>query len=1298
MAVTAASVGTGPSQRQVGPYTKVTIRNGKTISINDHIYISAPWIPGGGEPYIIGRVMEFVIASSARSGAAALASSSGTLQVRVNVFQRQRDISHKATSDSKLLLATMHSDVYALENVRGLCEVRHRELIGDAPQISAWKKMDDHFYYYQLYDRYIHRHYDVIPTTKLQNVPPEVLETLRKRYSFVIAEVGMAGDLCDAVRGCAVCHQWASSPESVRCDTCKKFFHMRCLNPPLAAKPAKGYSWTCAPCSKRHEQTVAMEHGSAALEAATSGSITPAGSGSQLSENPTNESLTKGRTAATVQGSRARGAQGKQASGSANHRVREFEIDNQSPRCVPSYALAGRKLLAGSASNLATPESSPAPERTMDDVRGVRCYEKWPYRYFGQHTVAKDILDPHDSIYPRATTRLGQKYQSNLITWEQQKELGLGVALGVDSDHAQTEEPPAATTKKSRSKQKKQASKKDDKNGALAQASSAQGTPIGTPVLSAVALPEGDTASARESAVPALPAPVREFERGGDESVDVICNVSASPDALREERTNYLDAYMASAAYHFRPHPSHNIDFINHAVKIYNDKQYQPIVALQAVSKSNSEDLRIVHWNSKERKAFEQGLKDYGAEMKHLKQLIPTKQVADIVRYFAIWKNEKQREQHEGQRAAAAGKSTQASNGHSQERADDSLSPREINTRAVSPALSVHGEETIKATPNITCKVCGTNSSSKWYKGSYIWANRFMCSVCGVHWRKYAAEPVNTEITIINPRKHALEGEDSAAAPPGKAAKVAKASAVPNGNDAHRSTSTSATPLSAAAAAVVAAAAKVASTSATPTPPPPPVQKPDPIRCVMCRKLEPKKKLQQCYQCSLSVHQGCFGLSDEEVAKDIWFCDPCTNERTLDNALNPSCILCPQSIQGAAKGSASGVPLLPLANAPASTTAPSRAGRSRPSAANTAKGNGADAAVAEPLNSLDAVKPTECNNWAHLICAAWMPDVLFTDPVQMKPIEGAGSLPLWRYGSLCEICDIAQGACIQCSEPGCKRTFHVSCGFTNNAYSFGFEINPVKMSRRDTIITASFKSETGHWTCLAFCRGHKDLIKDKPLIYDFCELDAKTGLTALQTYVRTHKSVMPAPLSNTSSGSGKNAQGIHASATTSANSQGNNEPMHALLRRAKRFDAMSSEGYARGSKSGQDNDSRAQSTKTPPASASVVNGTAVTPSPRSMSKINGVSPSSLRKSSGVAQIPFQDKATPVKKEGSEVRSGKKQCLRCNITFSPFWWPVAPGTLIDPPEASVAKDDKSSAVVASPGSHCCNLCRPQVLKS
>ena len=50
------------------------------------------------------------------------------------------------------------------------------------------------------------------------------------------------------------------SAESVQCDRCKNFFHMKCVQPPLLAKPSRGYGWTCAPCSREHEAEVDNRH------------------------------------------------------------------------------------------------------------------------------------------------------------------------------------------------------------------------------------------------------------------------------------------------------------------------------------------------------------------------------------------------------------------------------------------------------------------------------------------------------------------------------------------------------------------------------------------------------------------------------------------------------------------------------------------------------------------------------------------------------------------------------------------------------------------------------------------------------------------------------------------------------------------------------------------------------------------------------------------------------------------------------------------------------------------------------
>jgi hypothetical protein len=46
------------------------------------------------------------------------------------------------------------------------------------------------------------------------------------------------------------------SSESVQCDKCKNFYHMGCVQPPLSAKPSRGYGWACGPCSRQHDDDV----------------------------------------------------------------------------------------------------------------------------------------------------------------------------------------------------------------------------------------------------------------------------------------------------------------------------------------------------------------------------------------------------------------------------------------------------------------------------------------------------------------------------------------------------------------------------------------------------------------------------------------------------------------------------------------------------------------------------------------------------------------------------------------------------------------------------------------------------------------------------------------------------------------------------------------------------------------------------------------------------------------------------------------------------------------------------------
>lgn len=85
---------------------------------------------------------------------------SGVIEsLRVNWYYRPRDI-QRHSADTRLVYASMHSDTCPLSSLRGKCQIRHMSEIDD---LNAYKKTRDAFWYDKMFDRYIHRLYDVIP-------------------------------------------------------------------------------------------------------------------------------------------------------------------------------------------------------------------------------------------------------------------------------------------------------------------------------------------------------------------------------------------------------------------------------------------------------------------------------------------------------------------------------------------------------------------------------------------------------------------------------------------------------------------------------------------------------------------------------------------------------------------------------------------------------------------------------------------------------------------------------------------------------------------------------------------------------------------------------------------------------------------------------------------------------------------------------------------------------------------------------------------------------------------------------
>jgi hypothetical protein len=126
--------------------------------------------------------------------------------VKVNWYYRPKDICRKA-SDTRIVYASMHSDSCPISSIRGKCSIMHKSEIED---LDEYRMGRDCFYFERAFDRYIHRYYDVIPTTAVRNVPEAIRNALIARWKYLCVEPQRGKELCSQMKECKRCSGYSA--------------------------------------------------------------------------------------------------------------------------------------------------------------------------------------------------------------------------------------------------------------------------------------------------------------------------------------------------------------------------------------------------------------------------------------------------------------------------------------------------------------------------------------------------------------------------------------------------------------------------------------------------------------------------------------------------------------------------------------------------------------------------------------------------------------------------------------------------------------------------------------------------------------------------------------------------------------------------------------------------------------------------------------------------------------------------------------------------------------------------------
>ncbi|KAI0537610.1 hypothetical protein GGR58DRAFT_343296 [Xylaria digitata] len=1033
---------------------KMIADDGTVLEVNDHVYLVCE---PPGEPYYLGRIMEFLHSQNdSRNPVDAL---------KINWYYRPKDIG-KRVNDTRLVFATMHSDISPLTSLRGKCQIRHKAEIED---MDAYRKTPDRFWYEKLYDRYIQKHYDVIPCFQIVNVPEKVKKVLDERWKYILVEQGRGKEFTSAVKLCKRCNGYCASNDSVDCAVCQQTYHMNCVRPPLLKKPSRGFAWACAACSRAQERKLEARHTPSLLDSHLEGE------------------------------------------------EEEFWDDDEE----------------------AIDTSRTSPADGIDDSHQPATQEQiyqaslWPYRYLGQHCKPEDALDYDDRIYPRAGSRLGPKHQATVLPWP-----GRPVKLvkpietkkGSKKDAKSTKDALAAAAERERLRREKCPWIQDEPAGYVPRGEDFDNDDSNN-TAQLLWKPCDDTVI-----VPYAGFPKSKYAN------DVIPTESRINSYLQSSKAKIIPVLGL---------PKESTNFLDVAINTLFKSDFKPELALRALDRTEKSAFKEPDLSAAEIKKFEEGVMKFGSELYLVSRHVKTVKHARIVRFYYAWKKTDRGKQIWGNFSGRKGKKEA-------KKAEADASKLQDDVADDHDDSAFDTDKALERKRHFMCKFCSTKSSRQWRRApnsastvlsenggkgahkekiQYIVA---LCRRCAELWRRYAIQwedmedlakkvataggrswkrRVDEELLkelraaeeMMNMTVYSTPTRASPAAratppaasnqpaatdpPPRKKLKTisdkhAEKHAEQNGGDAVGSTP--APPKK-----------KEKPVEKPPPPPPPPAPELPKLRtlpCAVCNQgNNAGEQVICCRHCRLTVHRSCYGIPDSRN-KDKWTCDMCVNDKVPQVSIAYKCVLCPID-----KTEHDFVE--PPKNTHKKKTEKDRE-KERVDREQALKAveiyQERQVKLRRPVNPREPLKRTADNNWVHVTCAVWTPEVKFSRAKDLCLSEGIPSIPRTKYEEMCKICKEKAGACVSCHY--CRAPVHVECAH-KSGYLLGFEITPVKGSRRDQHSIVTIGGETGSMSALIWCKEH---IPQKTVVHRMHDIvkaedDQSSDANALQLYVRNFK-------------------------------------------------------------------------------------------------------------------------------------------------------------------------------------------------